>query len=172
MGAKYDGRMKSWYVPANIPIIIFNKFIPLTIELIPSSNWKNNVRTKDREVWTLLRKGTYREAKNTCCICNKKSFTEDEPLEAHEVWEYDLDTKTQKLKTIYALCHKCHRTKHYGLALAMGEGDIAKKHILKVNKWKEEDLRKYFKEILNDYDNLVTIPWKLDISRAYQLVLS
>lgn len=50
-GAKFDKRVEQFYVPKNVFISAFNSFIPLTIELIPSSNWRNNVRSEYKDDW-------------------------------------------------------------------------------------------------------------------------
>jgi len=35
-------------------------------------------------------------------------------LDAHERWEYNFETNTQKLVRIIALCKMCHASTHYG----------------------------------------------------------
>lgn len=133
---------------------------PLTVELVPSSNWEKNVRSERKESWDKYRKESYRKANHACEICEEKN----EKLECHEIWSYDIENKIQKLERLICLCHKCHRTKHWGLALISGEGDIIKKHIKKINKWKDEDVLKYIDEAFQIFDVRSSIAWELDLS--------
>lgn len=59
-------------------------------------------------------------------------------LEAHERWSYDLQTQTQRLERLIALCHRCHTSTHMGLAGIRHLSDLAKNHIKRVNGWSEE----------------------------------
>ena len=165
-GAKYDGRMKSWYVPEDNIISIFNPFIPLTIELIPSSNWENNVRSEYKNEWPTIRTKTYKKANYKCEICGKTGNTSkgEHFVECHEIWSYDMENKIQKLERLICLCPKCHRVKHWGLALIKGEEEIVKKHIMKVNNWKEIDVKKYVNEVFIIYEERSKYDWKLDLS--------
>lgn len=161
LGAKYDGRMKSFYVPDNIMISVFNKFIPLSIELVPSSNWEKNVRSELKENWDYIRRKVYRNANYKCEICGGKG--ESHPVEAHEIWSYNMDTGVQKLVSIVALCPMCHKSKHIGFAMVNGQEEIVKKHIMKINNWKKEDVDKYIRETFYIFNKRSSISWKLDL---------
>ncbi|MDF2880043.1 MAG: hypothetical protein K0R54_600 [Clostridiaceae bacterium] len=161
-GAKYDGRMKSFYVPENLKISDFNEFIPLTIELVPASNWENNVRSVCKDKWDDIRSLIYRHSNYRCEICG--GVGKEHPVEAHEEWTYDTKNKIQKLKNILALDKLCHQSKHIGLAMINGNGEVIKKHIMKINKWKKEDVDKYICEAFNIFDERSKINWTLDLS--------
>lgn len=162
LGAKYDGRMKSWYVPENVFISAFNRYVPLSIELIPSSNWAVNVRSEMKNEWDNLKRDCYHEANYQCSVCGGKG--EEHPVECHEKWSYDMETGIQKLERLIALCPTCHLTKHWGKALLDHKEDIVKKHILQVNHWKEKDLNKYLQEVFFIFDLRSKIQWTLDLS--------
>jgi hypothetical protein len=161
-GAKYDGRMKSWYVPDGVVISIFNPFIPLSIELVPASNWESNVRSEFKDDWKMIKSAVYKKAGYRCEICGGQG--DAHPVEAHEVWSYNNQTGIQKLEYIISLCPSCHKAKHIGLAMVNGEAEAVKKHILKVNNWKMEDLDKYINEAFYLFDKRSSIKWTLDLS--------
>ncbi len=104
--------------------------LKLDIELIPKGAWGNNLRTLlSKKDWDVLRKECYKKANYKCEICG---FATEE-LDAHEVWEFDINTKTQTLVDIIALCSKCHGVKHIRNSERLGYGDNAKKHFMNVN---------------------------------------
>jgi len=154
--------MKSWYVPENLTISTFNPFIPLSIELVPSSNWENNVRSQYKNEWDNIRRKTYRETNYCCEICGAKGETH--PVEAHEVWGYDIKNCIQKLLGIIALCPSCHRCCHIGLAFVNGQEEVMKRHIIEVNRWKKEDLEKYLNEVFYIFEERSKVQWTLDLS--------
>ena len=160
LGGKYDGRMKCWYVPQNLSIIEFSRYIPLSIELIPASTWEKNVRSERKNEWDLIRKKTYKLNNHTCEICGANK----EMMESHESWSFDFKTKIQKLISLHCYCHMCHRTKHYGLASLLGEEKMVNAHILKINNWKMEDLNKYLDEVLTQFNERSSVLWQLDLS--------
>jgi hypothetical protein len=65
-------------------------------------------KTLPKSTWDLLRKSAYFVAENKCTVCGKES-----DLEAHEVWDFDIPTRTQTLVDIVALCTACHGVKHF-----------------------------------------------------------
>lgn len=165
-GAMYDGRMKSFYVPSDTIISIFTPFIPLSVELVPSSNWSNNVRSVYKDEWDAIRRESYRLANHKCEICGENGDTSkgENFVECHEIWSYSQETKIQKLEGLITLCPKCHKTKHWGLASMKGEEHIVRKHIAKINGWKDQDIDKYIDEVFTLFDIRSQIEWELDLS--------
>ena len=53
--------------------------------------------------------------------------------EAHERWEYDETTQTQRLKRIVCMCSFCHDVTHYGLACVRERDELALRHLMYVN---------------------------------------
>jgi formyltetrahydrofolate synthetase len=102
----------------------------LSIELLPRGAWGNDFsKTLSKEDWDALRNKCYEKANHTCQICGYKT----DNLDAHEVWEFDIDKRTQTLKDIIALCSKCHGVKHFRNSKRLGYGENAKKHFIEVN---------------------------------------
>lgn len=107
------------------------KEFKLSIDLLPKGAWGNDLsKTLPQKDWDTLRRICYEKAKSTCQICGYK--TED--LDAHEVWEFDIERKTQTLKDIIALCSKCHGVKHFRNSVRLGYGENAKNHFVKINR--------------------------------------
>lgn len=62
--------------------------------------------------WDWLRRMVYRRAYDKCEVCGAGRDPDvDMWLEAHERWEYDDVTRTQRLKRIICLCSFCSRTR-------------------------------------------------------------
>lgn len=161
-GMVFDKSNNKFYIPKDIPISVFNHFIPLTIELIPSSNWRNNVRSEFKDDWEWIKRLSYRKANYRCEICN--GVGDRHPVECHEMWEFDMNSKVQKLIGLISLCPTCHKTKHIGLAFINKEEDIVINQLKKINKWENEDVYKYINESFLIHDILSSIEWELDLS--------
>ena len=106
----------------------------LEIDLVPSTAWYSNLRTKiPRKEWDKIRKQSYSDSNHVCAICSVKS-----KLNCHEIWEYDDKKHIQTLKGFIALCDDCHMIKHIGFAgiqSSKGLLDFSKlvEHFKKVN---------------------------------------
>lgn len=135
----------------------------LTVELVPSTSWFENLRSElPKAEWDKLRKRAYKKAGYCCEICGGKG--DKWPVEAHEIWEYDDENHIQKLKGIIALCPMCHKVKHIGFAIINGEYDIALEHLCKVNNWTEDEAEEYIKKQLDKWKERSRYEWKIDIS--------
>ncbi len=110
------------------------KDLKLTIELLPKGAWNNDFsKTLPKKEWDIVRNACYKRANHRCQICG---FATDD-LDAHEVWNFNIETKTQTLVDILALCSKCHGVKHYRNSVRLGHGEEAKQHYIKVNNCSE-----------------------------------
>lgn len=137
----------------------------LTIELVPSSVWFSNVRSEVTPAeWNVLKRETSRRARYRCEICFGKGSKW--PTEAHEVWQYDEDTLTQRLVRLIALCPTCHSVKHLGFAYTRGEAFLAKTllHLATVNGWDEATTEQYVELAFEIHAIRSRLPWRLDIS--------
>lgn len=135
----------------------------LTIELVPQSCWLSNVRSAvTQKYWDIIRKKTYKNNGYKCEICN--GIGSRHPVECHEIWEYDDYNYVQKLVGFIALCPSCHEVKHIGNANRLGRGDIAKKHLAKVNGWSSEEVDYYLLQVFKTWAICSTFNYKLDLS--------
>jgi len=139
--------------------------LKLTIELVPSSSWNQNLRSLLKpQMWERLRKEIYKKFNYKCAICRSGG-----KLHAHEVWEYDDENHIQKLVDIIALCSKCHAVKHVGLAgIQASEGKLnfenLVKHFMKVNNCDRETFEKHRDKAFNKFEERSRYDWSLDIS--------
>lgn len=135
----------------------------LTIELVPSSSWMNNVRAVlTTKQWNALKGMVYDAAWNVCQICGGTG--PKHPVECHEVWEYNEKKQIQKLTGMLALCPDCHSVKHYGLARVMGKEDKVLKHFMKVNDLKKKEAETYVDEAFKTWRRRSYLNWTLDLS--------
>ena len=135
----------------------------LTIELVPSSTWGFNLRSKlSKSEWDVVRKSVYKKANNKCEICG--GVGPKWPVECHEIWHYEESTKIQKLCGLIALCPKCHEVKHMGRAMSIGRGTQATKHLAQVNGWTIQDANYYIEVMFEIWHKRSRENWELDIT--------
>lgn len=134
----------------------------LTIELVPKTAWFSNVRSMVSESdWDILRKETYEYADYTCEICD--GVGDYHPVECHEIWDYDDKNHIQKLSGLIALCPACHEVKHIGLAITKNRGNIAKRHLARVNGWSMQETDKYVQEQFLIWEKRNRHQWEVDL---------
>ena len=114
----------------------------LEIDLLPKGAGNNDLsRTLQKKDWDKIRKICYERANGVCEICREKTLD----LNAHEIWEFDVDKREQKLLNIVAICNKCHGVIHFKNSVRNGYGEKAKEHFISVNNCTEND---FMKELL------------------------
>ena len=142
----------------------------LTIELVPSTSWYSNLRSMlSKKDWDILRKEVYKLAGYQCEICSGKG--KRWAVECHEAWEYDDENKIQILKKLTALCPACHEVKHMGHANTQNRGEIAVKHLAKINNWTIEEAKIYVEQCFEIWSWRSNFSWQLDLSYLKQLNL-
>ena len=115
----------------------------LKIDLLPKGAWDNDLsKTLSKKDWDILRNKCYEKANHRCQICGY----ETDDLDAHEVWEFNIKTKTQTLKNIIAICSRCHGVIHMRNSQRLGFGENAKKHFMKINHASELDFATHLAE--------------------------
>lgn len=141
----------------------------LSIELVPSSSWFDNVRTRvPKTEWDFLRKKVYAEADNQCEICRGRG--RDHAVECHERWHYDDEKKIQRLDGLIALCPPCHKVKHIGLAEVRGCYDEAIAQLCRVNKWDSIEATEYVQAVFELWNLRSRQEWEVDISVLDELL--
>ena len=136
----------------------------LTIELVPSSSFYNNVRTLlPKSTWDKLRKESYKKANYKCEICKESGLDQGykHALECHEIWEYKGDA--QILKGLISLCPKCHMAKHVGRTIAIGKKKMIFNHIAKVNKWTLNEVENYVGASFQEHKIKSKVKWKINL---------
>jgi len=139
----------------------------LTIELVPKGQWGMNLRSElPRAAWNRLRRDTYKAADYHCEVCG--GVGSKHPVECHERWRYDDDTKTQVLEGLIALCPACHEVKHIGRAGAVGRLEHAVAHLMKVNGWEADRALEYIDDAFSLWAKRSQAEWTLDLSWLHE----
>ena len=142
----------------------------LFVDLIPSSCWfknaRKNIHPKD---WDRVRHHVYSRNNYTCecCKVDTSISTFGRPkirLDAHERWEYNEETKIQRLVRLVALCEHCHNVTHIGLAGKLGKTDEAKHHLASVTGWSPKVIDDHIDEAFKLWKERNKISWSLDLS--------
>ena len=139
----------------------------LTIELVPKGKLGANLRSElPKAEWDKLRTATYAAAGYRCEVCGGKG--PKWPVECHERWEYNEETKVQHLIGLIALCPSCHEVKHIGRAGAVGRGKQAMQHLMKVNRWSLQEASDYINDAFETWNRRSREEWSLDLSWLQQ----
>lgn len=139
----------------------------LEIELIPRTCHYKNARQKLKpSQWDVVRRWAYQQAGHKCQICGLtgKEQGYKNNLECHEIWDFDNETLTQRLKGVIALCPLCHQTKHFGLASKMGRQADIFAQLQKINKWNHKQVVQHVAECFVECQERGKHRWKLDLS--------
>lgn len=134
----------------------------LKIELVPESCWYFNLRSiLSKNAWDFIKKDAKIRSGGKCAVCGRETGR----LEAHEVWEYDTKTQTQKLIDVISVCHDCHSAIHIERTALKGDVNRAEDHYMKVNGCSYSQMKKDRSEanIRNRELNKIT-DWKLDVT--------
>lgn len=139
-----------------------HKSLKLHVELVPQGCWFTNVRSNvtTRE-WNFIRKHVYADAGYRCEICS--GVGSKHAVECHEVWSYDMNTNTQKLDKLEALCPACHEVKHYGLATVRGFRERAFSHFIDINKLGNKEAIEILQAVFEQWQDLSYITWNLNL---------
>ena len=134
----------------------------LTIELVPQTCWFSNVRSEVSATdWDRLRKLTSDNAGGRCQVCGGRG--PKWAVECHEIWHYDDNQRAQTLLGLTALCPACHEVKHMGLANIKGRGDIAARHLAKVNGWTKQEADRYITDQFSIWERRSEFQWTLNL---------
>lgn len=141
------------------------KDVKLTIEMLPKGAWNNDFsKTLPKKEWDILRNECYERANHKCQICG---YATDE-LDAHEVWDFDVESRTQTLVDIIGICSKCHGVKHIRNSQRLGYGQDAKMHFINVNECSELEFASQLARAKMEFEERNKIyRWKLvaDLSK-------
>lgn len=139
--------------------------LKLTIELVPSTSWYNNMRSlMSKAKWDILRKKVYADYNYRCGICSMNNIT----LHCHEIWEYDDLNHLQKLNGFITLCKLCHWVKHIGLAgIRASEGQLdfeeIIQHFIKVNNCNRKTFESYRNEAFRIWEERSKHQWQIQL---------
>ncbi len=127
---------------------------PLHTEMVPRLAWFSNVRDHVKQSdWDKIKEWCYRRAGYHCEVCgsNGKLQGRRHRVEAHEIWHYDDINKAQHLVGLISLCPNCHKAKHYGRAISLGEDKFVRKHLKEINNWTWKETFDHCKEAIEKW---------------------
>lgn len=146
--------------------------LKLTIELVPSTSWYINLRTRvPRRVWDRIRRQAYAASGFRCSVCGARGVR----LHCHEVWDYDDDQRVQRLAGFVVLCAMCHWVKHIGLAGIMAdEGrldyEAVVRHFMKVNGCDRSAFEEHAMRAFAQWNERSRAPWTVDFGPYRDLI--
>lgn len=140
--------------------------LKLTIELIPTTAWDNNLRSYlTGRQWDKVRKKCYAEADHKCEICGGQDpyrlAKGHSPVDCHERWSFE--NGEVKLYGLIALCPNCHEVKHIGLAEARGNFNRALQHFMRVNGLNQTDAMHHIKDAAHLWKKRNEGHWDLNV---------
>ena len=119
----------------------------LEIQPLPNSTWGISLAHKlPKETWDYIRKECYRNAEYECEICH----SDDEGLNAHELWVFDDKKLLQIFNGLECCCTLCHNVHHFGrssLVYELPQIEKLIKHWCKVNKLTFKDFQRHREEV-------------------------
>lgn len=134
----------------------------LGIGLIPQAAWGRNLRAVvSGQEWARLRwefgaalerpsgTGGYDCGRScrghdflVCEICEGKFGG----LHLHELWDFNHNTRVQKLIGLKAICEDCHNVVHFGRAEIVGLADRSVEHLKGINGWTDSQVSAHVNE--------------------------
>jgi len=85
-------------------------------------------------------------------------------MNAHEVWEYNEEERTQTLKRLICLCTGCHEVKHFGRSRVMGKQGECLYRIMEVNEWTEDQAVQHLVEVSEKWEERSKYEWTVDLT--------
>ncbi len=177
LGGKWDPKNKKWYCEEDNELCSLYEIYKeiniigedrdygsnkLYIDMIPKTTYFKNVRSLFNDSdWNLIRHHIYERVNYKCECCGKKKM---KYLDAHERWEFNEETQTQKLVRIIALCKLCHAATHYGHSKRTKNIEKINNHIKKINKYNDEELQEHINNSYALWKERNKIKWNLDFS--------
>jgi hypothetical protein len=145
--------------------------LKLTIELVPSTSWYNNMRkVLSPQEWDKVRKKSYEDYGHRCGICGASGR-----LNCHEIWAYDDQKHIQKLNGFIALCDLCHHVKHIclaGILANKGQLDFENliRHFMAVNACTRKIFDEHHKDAFEKWHSRSRYQWTVDFGEYARLI--
>ena len=154
-----------------VPLIAQKSFLPLRIEMIPSSSFGSSLKNLLTEAaWKSIRTRTYAAHGHVCQICGDGGSA----VECHEVWEYHTPASqetwgVQSLKALLCVCEECHEMFHPGLAGMRGRTQAVAERTRLVNAWSDAEYGQFSKWCNALHAFRSRYDWLLDLSEMPHL---
>jgi len=141
--------------------------LKLKIELIPQTAFAQNLRTVFPNRWKSIRKKVLEKYGYKCSICQSQKGK----LECHESWEFDDELHIQSLSGLSTLCYLCHLAKHIGHAESIGKAEIAKRQMIRIDHWNQNDLDLYISLSIRVWQERSKFEWTMVLGEFEKLLM-
>jgi hypothetical protein len=136
----------------------------LELHLVPKTSYYENLRNKLGRDWSVLSKSIRDSKQFTCELCGWKQVP-GKYTHLHELWEYDEETKTQKLVGFECVCPDCHAVHHWMHSELSGcNMDFLMRHACRINCCTESEFRQHIEDALSVWRKRSEIIWTIDTS--------
>lgn len=141
----------------------------LSIELVPRTCWFSNLRSELpahswRALSSLVIKRVGRGCQTPGCTNTPGMLRGYGTAHCHERWRYDDGEWEQVLEGLVVLCWRCHEVKHFGYAVATGNGDRAFRWFCRRNHLSPEEASEILQREFAVWAIRSRHAWTLDIS--------
>lgn len=156
---------------ANAPAPKGPRTEPLYVDLVPSTAWYANLRSVlTGAEWERVKTKTFAGSSNLCQACGGKG--KRHPVECHERWHYNMETRVQTFVKTVSLCPMCHKATHIGFTSTLGDRmvQLAKWHLARVNEWEPWMVETHIEVAFEDWGRRSAGPWTLDASALFEFV--
>lgn len=140
------------------------EWIALRADRLPLTVWGSNLRAfLPRARWQSLSRQTTERAGRQCEVCGMQAPAA-RSLDCNELWSFDVETSTQSLLGVIALCDWCHLTQHSGRAANFGRAEHVIDVLTHINRWSRQRAWQDFDESAERFRSMSRIEWHLDLS--------
>lgn len=168
-GAVFNNEKRYFEIPTNIPIVKFQKYIPLSMEylMVPPKEYKPFINYLFGADKIVNFKNEYKRKNCSCEICgvktNKNIVT--------EVWNYNSKAKIQVFESFKTLCPNCYEFKYlFKDKLNIDFDHYNIEHFKRINNCVKKDFVEYCNEIEIVKENNLDKVWVLNLNRMYKLL--
>ncbi|MFC1893311.1 hypothetical protein ACFLYR_04650 [Chloroflexota bacterium] len=156
---KYGRRGHYRLIPKPDAKYPFSTTMKLSISLVPKILWGKSLRNLlARNEWEAIRQLELDRADKRCEVCGHQGIG----LICHEVWEYDDERHIATLKGFQIVCRTCDMVHHIGRAGAIGRGEEAIQHLIKVNSLSGTEVIKQLQAALGTWVERNKYDWTID----------
>jgi hypothetical protein len=140
------------------------KYLPsttmkLSISLVPETLWRKSLRNLlPRSKWEAIRQVELDRTGRKCEVCGHQGIG----LICHEVWDYDDERHIATLKSFQIVCRTCDMVHHIGRAGAIGRGEEAIQHLMKVNSLSKTEAIQYIQAARGIWMDRNRYDWTID----------
>ena len=145
--------------------------LKLQIDMVPATSWGKNLRKSiPKSRWNKIKEQAHDRNGRKCHICGST-----EKLHCHEMWDFDDESKTQRLAGLGTVCNMCHHAMHMGRSLQLALTDhldmnAVVDHFLKVNQCTQKTFEQHRREAAALFNERSNHEWRIDFGEYEAIV--